>query len=263
MTQNNSPLWDTHSHVLPDLDDGPTSIDEAIEIIEISSQRGVTGIVATPHSLSVLDAGGPALITDRLGRLKALVSERSIPIELVPGMEIRLMPDAAEHLAAGHFITLNATSTALVEFDYTQWANYSDSALFDIALGGHQILLAHVERIVPLQNHPDRVVAYVERGYFSQITAKSLTGGFGPKAKAAAEYLLKKGAVHVVASDTHSTRGLREPWPAGHDERLGKLVGEDAARLLVYENPTRIVGGQRPLPVESRPRRSRWLFGGR
>jgi protein-tyrosine phosphatase len=227
----------------------------------ISSQRGETGIVATPHSLSVLDAGGPALTTDRIDRPKALIKERSIPIEFVPGMEIRLMPDAAEQLAGGHFITINGTSTTLVEFDYTRWANYSDDVLFDIAVGGHQILLAHVERIVPLQDHPDRVVRYVGRGYFSQITATSLTGGFGRSAKRTAEYLLRKGAVHVVASDIHSTHGLREPWPSGLDEHLDKLVGEDAACLLVYENPTRVVGGQAPLPVEPRPRQRRWLFG--
>ncbi len=261
MSQDRVPLWDTHSHVLHDLDDGPETIDAALEIIALSAERGVTGIVATPHSLSVLDAGGPAIINDRIGRLRALISEHSIPIELVPGMEIRLMPDAAEHLSAGRFITLNDTKTALVEFDYTQWATYSDQALFDIAVTGHHILLAHVERIVPLQLHPNRVVHYVERGYFSQITAASLTGGFGSAPKKTAEYLLSKGAVHVVASDTHSSHGLRKPWPAGVVERIEKLVGEDAAHLLVHENPARIVNGETPLPVEPHPKRRFRFFG--
>jgi protein-tyrosine phosphatase len=261
MTQDTSLLWDTHSHVLHDLDDGPETIGAALEIIAMSAERGVTGIVATPHSLSVLDAGGPAIIHDRIGRLRALISEHSIPIELVPGMEIRLMPDAAEHLNAGRFITLNETKTALVEFDYTQWATYADQALFDIAVAGHHILLAHVERIVPLQAHPNRVVQYVERGYFSQITAASLTGGFGSAPKKTAEYLLGKGAVHVVASDTHSLHGLRKPWPEGVIERIEKLVGEDAAHLLVYENPARIVNGETPLPVEPHPKHRFSLFG--
>jgi protein-tyrosine phosphatase len=264
MIQIQRSLWDTHSHVLHDIDDGPETLTDAIGIIDISAQRGVTGIVATPHSLSVLDAGGPTVLHDRLGRLKALISERSIPIELVPGMEIRLMPDAAEHLAAGHFITINGTDTALVEFDYTQWATYSDAALFDIAVAGHKILLAHVERIVPLQDHPGRVIEYVERGYFSQITAMSLTGGFGSEPKQTAEYLLRKGAIHVVASDTHTSDGLRQPWPRDIVPRLEKLVGEDAAHLLVYENPTRVVNGETPLPVEPRPKKRRiWPFGHR
>ena len=254
------PLWDTHSHVLHDIDDGPETLAEAIDIIDISSQRGVTGIVATPHSLSVLDAGGPAVLNDRLGRLKALINERSIPIEVVPGMEIRLMPNAAEHLAAGRFITINRTRTALVEFDYTQWAAYSDEALFDIAVAGHDILLAHVERIMPLQDHPDRVIEYVARGYFSQITAMSLTGAFGAAPKKTAEYLLGEGAVHVVASDTHASGGLRQPWPADVVPRLEKLVGEEAAHLLVYENPARVVNGETPLPVRPRPKRRLWPF---
>jgi protein-tyrosine phosphatase len=264
MMQDQRPLWDTHSHVLPDLDDGPETIDDAIEIIAISAQRGVTGLVATPHSLSVLDAGGLAIINDRIGRLSALINERSLPVALVDGMEIRLMPDAAEKLTAGQYITINGTPTALIEFDYTNWANYSDQALFDIAVAGHEILLAHVERIVPLQEHPQRVIRYVERGYYSQITAASLTGAFGSAPKKTAEFLLAHGAIHVVASDTHSSHGLRQPWPMGIGERLEKLVGESAMQLLVYENPARIVNGKSPLPVEPRPpQRGRrfWPFG--
>ena len=115
---------------------------------------------------------------------------------------------------------------------------------------------------MPLQEHPERVVQYVERGYFSQITAASLAGGFGSRSRKTAEYLLTKSAVHVVASDTHSKHGLREPWPVDINKHLEKLVGEDAEILLVYENPSRIVNGENPLPVEPLPKRSLFLFFG-
>jgi tyrosine-protein phosphatase YwqE len=123
----------------------------------------------------------------------------------------------AIHLGAGHFITIN--DTALVQFDYTQWATYPDEA--------------SVERIAPIQDHPARVIQYVEHGYLSQITAMSLTGELDPEPKKTAEYLLRKDATQVMASDTDASGGLRQPWPTDMVPRLEKLVGEDAAHQLV------------------------------
>jgi protein-tyrosine phosphatase len=262
MAASRRALWDTHSHVLPGFDDGPGTTEEALAMIKLSTQRGVTGIVATPHSISVDGLGGIAALNDHVGRLKARIIEHNIPIELVTGMEIRLVFDTAERLAAGTYLALNGTQIPLIEFDYTQWAQFYDDALFAIALAGFTPLLAHVERIVPLQAHPERVTAYVDRGYYTQITGNSILGGMGSTARRCAERFLTRGEVHVIASDTHATNGSRQPWPAGIDECLTSLVGEQAAQTLVYDNPLRVVTGQAPLAIEPAPKKRKrfWLF---
>ena len=96
----------------------------------------------------------------------------------------------------------------------------------------------------------------------SQITAGSILGHFGARAKRTAHYLLKMGLVHVIASDTHATDGSRQPWPTGVVQRLESLVGEAAAQTLIYENPARVVGGQTPHAVEPAPKQRRrfWPF---
>jgi protein-tyrosine phosphatase len=213
-------IWDIHAHILPDTDDGPENIESALAMVKIAVERGVTGIVATPHSQSIAEASGPSAIENSLSELKALVSEQGLAVELASGMEVHLLPDTAERLAAGDYIPLNGTRFVLIEFDYFQWANYTDSAMFEIAVAGFTPVLAHIERIAPLAEHPDRAQAFVDRGAFTQITAMSLLGGFGRKPKQAAEHMLSKGMVHVVASDMHAPDGNRQPWPLNTYERL-------------------------------------------
>jgi protein-tyrosine phosphatase len=254
------PLYDIHSHILPDIDDGAADLDVTLAMLRTAAERGVTSIVATPHSYAVAERGGIATLNDRLDRAKALLDEHGIPLELLPGMEIHLMPDVPEHLAAGRYIPINGTRYVLVEFDYTQWAPYTDDLLFEIATQRFVPLLAHVERITPLQDHPDRVLALIERGYYTQITAMSLMGGFGPQPQKTAEYLLKHNAVHVVASDMHRPDGNRQPWPREADARLARIVGEEAATVLIYENPARVVRGEPLLTIAAKPARRRWGF---
>jgi len=136
MTAANRTLWDTHSHILPDFDDGPETTEEALAMIQLSIERGVTGIVATPHSLSVDDRGGIPALKLRVRQISALIDQRELPLELATGMEIRLFPDAADRLNSGTYLPLNGTRIPLIEFDYTQWATFYDNALFNIALAG-------------------------------------------------------------------------------------------------------------------------------
>ncbi|MCD8010975.1 MAG: hypothetical protein LUF34_09435 [Lachnospiraceae bacterium] len=42
-------MIDFHSHILPGLDDGSSSIEESIEMLRLSARKGVKTMVATPH----------------------------------------------------------------------------------------------------------------------------------------------------------------------------------------------------------------------
>ena len=256
------PLYDVHTHVLFDIDDGATDERMALDMLRLASARGVTGVVATPHSQDVRERGGVPTLEDRLERTRALLRASDVPIELLPGMEVHLMPDVPELLASGDYVALAGSSYVLIEFDFAQWATYTDEVLFQLALDGYVPLLAHVERIGPVQERPDLIEELVGRGCFAQVTAASLLGGFGDRPKRTAEALLERGLVHVIASDTHRPDGNREPLLAAARGRLVELAGEDAANAALYGNPAAVVRGGQLSPVEPRPRRRRrWWFG--
>ena len=258
------PLYDDHTHVLFNIDDGATDEAMALDMLRLSSERGVTGVVATPHSQDVREHGGLPTFQDRLERTRALLRESGIPIDLLPGMEVHLMPDVPDLLGSGDYLPLNGTRNVLIELDFVQWAGFTDDLLFQIALNGYVTLLAHVERIEPVQQRPELIEKLVGRGCFTQVTASSLLGGFGEEPRRTAEKLLERGLVHVIASDAHRPEGNREPLLAGAHERLVELAGEDAAEAALYANPAAVVRGEALSPVEPRPhRRRRWWFGPR
>ena len=43
-------MIDLHSHILPDLDDGARTLEEALAMARIAVADGITVIAATPHS---------------------------------------------------------------------------------------------------------------------------------------------------------------------------------------------------------------------
>ena len=257
-----TPLYDVHTHVLFDIDDGASDERMALDMLRLASERGVTGVVATPHSQDVRERGGMPTLQDRLERTRALLREAGIPIELLPGMEVHLMPDVPELLGSGDYIPLNGTHYVLVEFDFVQWASFTDEVLFQISLDGYVPLLAHVERIGPVQEHPELIEELVRRGCFAQVTAASLLGTFGKKARRTAEVLIERGCVHVIASDAHRPEGKREPLLAAARDRLVELAGEAAAEAALYANPAAVVRDEPLSPIEPQPRRRRrWWFG--
>ncbi len=253
-------MYDIHAHVLPGLDDGASDDETALAMLRASAERGVTHIVVTPHSYAVAAAGGRAVFEERLARAQALAGEHGLGLELLPGMEVRLVPEAAERLASVEYWPLGSSHCVLTEFDYTQWAAYAEEALFAIALTGYTPLLAHIERILPLLERPSLVKRFVERGCYTQITAMSLLGGMGPGPREGAERFLRQGLVHVVASDMHSPSGSRQPLPEGTYERLRELVGEAGAEALMYANPAAAVDGRPLQSVEPTPVKRRRFF---
>jgi len=107
-------------------------------------------------------------------------------------------------------------------------------------------IITHPERNPILQRSPQQVLEWVELGCAVQITASVLTGNWGEIAWRTAQWLLKKDAAHVVATDAHDTRQRPPVLSAARDE-VAALCGADVARAMVEENPRAVVRGL-PLP---------------
>ena len=86
---------------------------------------------------------------------------------------------------------------------------------------------------------------WVELGCLVQVTALSVTGGFGGDASDACNKLLDRGLVHVVASDAHDPKH-RSPNLEKACRAIRSRYGDDAAEILFTENPGNIIEG---LPV--------------
>ena len=84
----------------------------------------------------------------------------------------------------------------------------------------------------------------MELGCLVQVTALSISGGFGRTARTAVSRLLERGLVHVVASDAHDP----EHRHTRLDEAYGIVrsrYGEEEAEILFTHNPQAMIEGTR------------------
>ena len=82
-------LTDIHCHILPGVDDGAETMEDAVLMARMAWERGVRRVVATPHcNLPGLDNYRSPRLSERFSLLQQAVREAGIGIELLPGAEV-------------------------------------------------------------------------------------------------------------------------------------------------------------------------------
>jgi protein-tyrosine phosphatase len=255
-------MVDLHSHILPGLDDGAKSVEEALAMAEDAIADGITHVVGTPHASSNY-AFNFAKVREARDTLRVKLAGR---ITLATGCDFHLNPEnvAALRADAAPFC-INQKDYLLVEFNEFSIPPSMDQTLHELQLAGLRPVITHPERNGILRAQPERLLRWVSLGCYAQITAGSLTGVFGPGAQEDAWTWLGQGLVHFVASDAHNTARRPLKLRFAYDE-IAERLGEEKARALLVENPLAAFEGQ-PLPYvpevstdPPRTKRKRFLF---
>ncbi|OPZ72745.1 MAG: Tyrosine-protein phosphatase YwqE [Firmicutes bacterium ADurb.Bin456] len=236
-------MIDIHTHILPGLDDGPDSLEEALEMARRAVAGGARIMVATPHVVAGLYPNSREAVLAALGEFRRVLEENSIPLTVLPGAECRLEPDLDERLARGELLTINDGGRyLLVELPPMLVPEYTAQVCYQLRLRGVTPIIAHPERNAGLVREPGLLYDLISRGALSQITAGSLTGHLGSAAAAAAKKFLGLGYVQFIASDAHSCTG-RGPLLAEAAGAAARLLGAEQGQSLVSGNPLRAIQG--------------------
>lgn len=235
-------MIDIHSHILPDIDDGARSLEEAVEMARIGAEDGIEYMVSTPHMYNGLSHNPePAEILERVAALNEAINDPN-GLKILPGNEVHISHDIAEHARNNRVTKINQRNYMLVEFPQLTVPVGADELFYKLLLQGVRPILVHPERNGQIQANPAIVAKYVERGVYIQVTAMSVTGEFGPIARAAAERLMRHNCVHFLATDTHRTKS-RPPILSRGRDAAALFIGEEKAAALVEENPRAVING--------------------
>lgn len=247
-------MIDLHTHVLPGVDDGSRGMDESLALLAMAADSGVDTLVATPHC-NIPDAfenyAGPEM--DLLFReLEEERARAGIPLRLLRGMEVFATPDLPQLLCDGRVWTLNGTKYFLMEFSFEEDPDFCRHVLRRSRERGFWPIIAHPERYDFIQDDPQLAFEWCIEGYGLQINKGSLLGRFGPDVKWTADLLMQHGLAACVASDAHSPY-QRSTHMTQLREYLLEEYGEAYMRLLLEENPARILSGRELLGYEPIP----------
>lgn len=241
-------MIDIHSHILPEVDDGPTSWEGSVAMCRMAAADGITHMVATPHCNERYHYDRDYLA----GCLRHLQQLAGATPQLALGCDFHLSYDNLQKvLIEPERYTIGGSRYLLVELsDYSIPTQIGDCFL---KLGdvGVTAVITHPERNAILRPTPQRVIEFVELGCAVQITANALTGFWGQRVQRVATWLLEHEAVHVIASDAHDVK-YRTPHLSQARHAAAGICGVEVADALVEHNPRAILQGQ-PLPYSPKP----------
>ena len=240
-------MIDLHSHILPGVDDGPSTMAGSLDLARAAVAAGTRTILATPH-ISHDHGVAPERIAAGLEDLRAALAEAEIPLEVLPGGEIaiwRLIDLDDETLRA---LALGGGPYLLVESPFSPVVGDFEPMVLDLHARGHRVLLAHPERCPAFQRDPPRLERLVGAGALVQVTAGSMAGAFGSTVRRFTTTILREGLGHVVASDAHDHVRRPPGLRAGFDALERELPGIGTQADWLTEAVPRAVLDGAPLP---------------
>ena len=197
-------MIDIHTHILPNVDDGCKSLEEARECLLMCKKNGVDSVILTPH-YSIRDK--KEKLINAFEEFKKQVSD--IDINIYFGAEMMYSRGFLKALREKKAITLNDSEYLLIEFELFDAGYDIRSSLYDIKCLGYKIILAHPERYSYISI---KELEQLKRdGVLFQVNTTSLNGSHGTAIKNRALQLHKLKMIDFISSDCHSPNGLRSP----------------------------------------------------
>ena len=253
---------DLHNHLVPGVDDGARTVEDALEGIGRLWEVGIRTVVTTPHldgSITQI----PSVLERRLEEVEegwALLKEaadRAYPeLNLYRGHEVML--DVPDPVLTDPRVRLAESSAVLVEWPRLRVPPATKPVLSRLRETGVTVILAHPERYHGLTRESLLPGEWRKMGALLQVNLGSLVGAYGDAPRKRAMTLLERGWVDLMATDFHGRPHLPVYLDQAQEafEVFGGGVQFD---FLVRQNPARIVRGEEPLGVPPLPiRKGLW-----
>ncbi|MGZ6071834.1 MAG: tyrosine-protein phosphatase [Myxococcaceae bacterium] len=232
---------DLHCHLLPGVDDGARTPDDALAMARALVAVGVSTVAVSPHART--GYAPVEVCVERLVALRRALAEAGVPLTLELGAENALVEDGfLESLGTPAARLVHRGPYVLVEVPYSAPVPALPALVFQMMRRGVVPLFAHPERCLELQR-PGRAAEVVALGARLQLDMGALSGRYGPVARRTARTLLDEGLYAVAATDLHAPTGA-ERWMDRALADLQASAGDAAVERLFRTGPARVLAGE-------------------
>lgn len=223
-------MVDIHTHILPQMDDGSSSVEETLQMLQQLRQQGVKTVVATPH------------FYPRSDNPKAFLARRTASVALLPAME-EALPQILLGAEVGYFtgmsrseelqdLQLGQTGLLLIEMPFDNWTDRIVQEVCEIpAKRGLQPVIAHVNRYRNKGQLGKYGQFLLREGILFQCNADAFDKLFSRNWTLKA---LRKGQIHFLGSDCHNCTARPPKIAAARRtilKKAGKAPLEQIARI--------------------------------
>lgn len=252
-------MIDIHSHILFGIDDGSKDIENSVNMAREAQKNGITHICCTPHYLEPEYISNYIDNEKRLEALKERLKEENIDVELRLGNEIFVTENTLEDLKEKRAINLNESKYVLVEFPMVNELKCAEKIVDRLILKGYKVIIAHPERYKYVQDNPDYIIPYLNKGVIFQSNVGSVIGMYGEGSRVCINTLLKREMIQVLATDTHKTNSVYYKLDK-ISSKLKEKITEDYFKELTLTNPLNILNDDDNLIIRKYKKKKRFIF---
>lgn len=235
--------FDIHSHILPGVDDGAESLEEAMSMIEIAYKEGTRNIFLTPHYEKGKNSYTKEELNTRFEELKNEVEEVYPDMKLYLGNEVLYTDGIVDDLKNDRIQTMNDTKYVLVEFNIRISYNELYQAIRKITNARFRPIIAHVERYRCLFKHIERIDELVSLEAYLQMNISSVYGGLLDENARWCKKLVKEEYISFFGTDAHDLDD-RAPYIKDYTGWIEKKCGEELLERIFVNNPAKMIKNQ-------------------
>ena len=214
-------LFDIHCHIVPSVDDGASSAEEAYKMLQMFE----TPIETVEHQFLVL---------------RQLARKVAPDLHVYLGCEFHSNMEMVEMLRSGEVHTMVGSRYVLTEFSGSTKASYIRERLYSLLSHGYKPIVAHIERYECMRKDIGFVEEMADLGALMQVNADSIIGKDGFGTKRYCKKLMKQDLLSFVGSDCHGTKERISRIGEAYDY-VSKKEGDSYANQLFIRNPQKII----------------------
>ncbi len=197
-----STVVDFHSHILPGIDDGSSSLERSIEMLQAEAEQGIKRVVATPHFYAQHDR--PEKFLQKRAEAEQLLRKEMEKYPQLPqlhiGAEVYFFNGISDSDMLSE-LTIDKKRYILIEMPMPPWSERIYRELENIWVKQDLIpVIAHIDRyIAPFHTYkiPDRlgqlpVKVQANASFFLEKTTRRM-----------ALRMLQQGKIQLLGSDCH------------------------------------------------------------
>lgn len=227
---------DTHSHLLPGLDDGCSSLMESIDCARALAESGYTHSFVTPHIWPSYPHNNLTEIPKSTAALQRELDLRGIRLKLFPGGEINLRADYHLTTPPEEVVTYGLSRKhVLIDLWCDELPQFFAPAVRWFKSLGLTVVLAHPERMRAVQLGPGIADYFARLGVLMQGNLQCLSDPKGKPTRTVAERYLKEGRYFMLGTDLHNLDSL--PSRLQGLRVAERIVGSAKLRTLTQKNP--------------------------
>ena len=227
-------MIDFHTHILPGIDDGSTSVQESVRMLKALEMQGVESVVLTPHFYAY-KTDITSFLEERKMSFDSLVKrlkEENIRMNMYLAAEVLYFEELwrVDNLES---LCISGTKYIMLEMPFSKWTDSMISGVEKIISRGLTPVIAHFERYARIHRSMDRIYELVNIGAMLQINCD----WFGkPLLRRWVASMLKNGIVSAIGTDCHNMEKRAPNYKVASDFIEKKLKGKESNLLYIQQD---------------------------